>query len=292
MSSKEYEYVAFIDEAGDPGLDTVKPLDENGSSEWLILAGVLIRASNEHLVKTWDRELRIAGGRKPEHQIHFRFLTDNQKLAVCKKLAEFPQRTFVVASNKKNMRRYKNDFAQRASDELTGRLQSHAWLHHWLFRALLERMTDYAERRALSEDRPRATIKLEISRCGGIYYREMFAYFKKLRQQSIQGEHWLPGKIRWSALDFDLMHHYLHKTRSGLVLSDIAASAFFTACDRVDRNRAPNPLPAFQLDQCMARRTGRVDDLAVGYGVKLFPDFKEAGLDDEQARIFKHYGYR
>lgn len=41
----------------------------------------------------------------------------------------------------------------------------------------------------------------------------------------------------------------------------------------------------------MARRTDTFADLPVGYGVKLIPDFREAKLDHEQARIFRHYGY-
>jgi hypothetical protein len=42
----------------------------------------------------------------------------------------------------------------------------------------------------------------------------------------------------------------------------------------------------------MARRTDRLNDAPVGYGVKLVPDFDEANLDAEQARIFRHSGYR
>src|SRR5215211_7450836 len=30
-------YIAYIDEAGDPGLTRVRPQDPNGSSEWLVL---------------------------------------------------------------------------------------------------------------------------------------------------------------------------------------------------------------------------------------------------------------
>jgi hypothetical protein len=35
----EYHYVAYVDESGDPGLDTVKPIDPGGASEWLVVAG-------------------------------------------------------------------------------------------------------------------------------------------------------------------------------------------------------------------------------------------------------------
>lgn len=39
-----YGYIAYIDEAGDPGLNKVRPIDANGASEWLILSAVVIKA--------------------------------------------------------------------------------------------------------------------------------------------------------------------------------------------------------------------------------------------------------
>ena len=52
-----YSYVAYIDEAGDPGLRRVKPLDHNGSSEWLILSAVVIGAPNERNVAPWRNDI-------------------------------------------------------------------------------------------------------------------------------------------------------------------------------------------------------------------------------------------
>ena len=43
----DYGYVAYIDEAGDDGLRAVKPLSRPGSSEWLILSAVVVRAENQ-----------------------------------------------------------------------------------------------------------------------------------------------------------------------------------------------------------------------------------------------------
>ena len=37
MLRSKIGYVAYIDEAGDAGLKTVRPLDPSGASEWLIL---------------------------------------------------------------------------------------------------------------------------------------------------------------------------------------------------------------------------------------------------------------
>jgi hypothetical protein len=57
MSSVPYSYVAYIDEAGDPGLQRVKPSDANGSSEWLILSAVVIGAPNEKNVAPWRNDM-------------------------------------------------------------------------------------------------------------------------------------------------------------------------------------------------------------------------------------------
>ena len=52
-----YSYVAYIDEAGDPGLRRVKPRDNPGSSEWFNLGAVVIRAENEPKVVPWVRDI-------------------------------------------------------------------------------------------------------------------------------------------------------------------------------------------------------------------------------------------
>lgn len=174
--SNPYEYIAYIDEAGDPGLANVKPIDQKGS-EWLMLAGVLVRASNEGLVGNWDQALRVAGGRMPEHQIHFRKLSDHQRLSVCESISDLPVRAFVVASNKKNMRHYRNDFAQAKREMLMTHSRSYSWMYQWLFRLLMERMSDYAVRRAASERRPSCKIKIEISRCSHVHYPDLINTF-------------------------------------------------------------------------------------------------------------------
>ena len=58
-SSPDYGYIAYIDEAGDPGLKTVRPLDENGASEWLVLSAVVMKAEREAKVVDWVSGLII-----------------------------------------------------------------------------------------------------------------------------------------------------------------------------------------------------------------------------------------
>ena len=52
-----YDYIVYIDESGD-GLKAVKPCTFPGSSEWLVLSAVVIRASNEPSVANWVNDIR------------------------------------------------------------------------------------------------------------------------------------------------------------------------------------------------------------------------------------------
>jgi hypothetical protein len=57
-SAPRYDYIAYIDESGDDGLKAVKPCTFPGSSEWLVLSAVVIRASNESKVTAWVQDIR------------------------------------------------------------------------------------------------------------------------------------------------------------------------------------------------------------------------------------------
>jgi Protein of unknown function (DUF3800) len=45
-----YHYVAFIDEAGDPGISRVRPLDPVGGSEWLVIGATVMEARREERI--------------------------------------------------------------------------------------------------------------------------------------------------------------------------------------------------------------------------------------------------
>lgn len=63
-----YDYVAYIDEAGDPGLDRVKPIDNPGSAEWLIVSAVVIPAAAEGQTDAWIKTiLRRVGSQSREY---------------------------------------------------------------------------------------------------------------------------------------------------------------------------------------------------------------------------------
>ncbi len=293
MLNPQYEYIAYIDEAGDPGLKKVKPLDKNGASEWLILSGVLIRRAYEPEVSRWNKDLLNLCGSHQTKQLHFRKLKPAKQIIACEYFSELPVRAFVVASNKKNMKGHRNPFADAVSDTLVGRLNKSQWFYYWLSRILLEKMSDYAYRHSVHIIGEPQKMKIEFSHRGGLRYNEIVEYYRLLSQHDRDDtQHIKYDGINWEVIDRSLIDAYPHHSRAGLVLPDIVASSFFTACDREDRGKPPDPRSAFKLDSRMARRRETNDSLPAGYGVKLMPSMRVAALDAQQARIFKHYGYR
>ena len=106
-------YIAYIDEAGDDGLDRIRNGVGPGASEWFVLAAVLVRAEREASVVRWQQQLLAGLNQHQLRDLHFQRLSDDKKLWTCRQVAQLPLRIFVVISHKKNMERYVN---LRASD--------------------------------------------------------------------------------------------------------------------------------------------------------------------------------
>lgn len=104
----EYSYVAYIDEAGDPGLNKVMPRTPNGSSEWIIVSAALIPAELEPEVGSWIVELMKTMNSHQMRDLHFQKLSDSRKSLACSYLAEKNVRLFAVVSNKQNMEGWQN----------------------------------------------------------------------------------------------------------------------------------------------------------------------------------------
>lgn len=281
-NQRAYEYVAYIDESGDPGLTKVKPLHPKGSSEWLIVSAAVVSRKHELETVKWVQAMMSRLKNHQRRGIHFADLNAAKKSFVCADLANRPVRLFVIASNKKNMQGFENPFAERVSMDAN-------WFYCWLTRLLLERVTYWIEKRSLADFGSPRKAKLEYSVRGGLSYSQLNAYFELLRIKA--GDLFLPlGQIHWSAIDRDLIEVHNHEDRAGLQLADITASAFFKACDRYDTG-ACDPQFARLLSSRMARDPDRLSGQVCGFGVKLMPKWSEAKLLPEQQVIFRSYGY-
>lgn len=277
-----YDYVAYIDEAGDPGLERVRPRHPEGASEWLIVSAVVVRRDFEPQIAPWIRGITQSFKGHQRKGIHFADLNAAKKRVVCEELAKLPVRCFVIVSNKKNMEGYKNPFAGKVS-------MTTSWFYCWLTRLLLERVTYWARDRALSEFGEPRTLRLEYSKRGGLSYSQLGAYFELLRVKN--GDLKLPlGKIRWDVIDREQVAIYPHAERAGLHLADVVASAFYKGCD-VFTSGGCDPQFARLLGPRMARDPDKTWGQICGYGVKLMPNWREARLLEVQQSIFRHFGY-
>lgn len=280
-ASPDYGYVAYIDESGDDGLRAVKPLSVPGSSEWLVLSAVVIRAENQSQVPIWLEQVRSTFRSRQASSVHFADLHHASRVTACQTLAGLDARFFVVASNKKNMQGYTNPDAAR--------IPSQCWFYCWMTRVLLERVTRFVLHRAMADHGHARTVRLEFSARGGLRYSQMEAYYEWLKLKRHNPV--LPwGKLCFEVLDRTHLHVYPHWNREGLQLADVVASAFFKACDKHDTGGC-DPQYAKLLAPRMAREPDKAGGAISGYGVKLLPSMSKARLDPDQAAIFKHYGY-
>lgn len=280
--TRDYRYVAFIDEAGDDGLAKVRPIDPDGASEWFVLSAVVVSIENEPDVPQWHKALREDIGQRQSRTIHFKRLNEDwRREALCSAMAQLPIRCFVVVSNKKSMRGHTNKRAAK--------VPARNPFYCWMTRLLLERVTQWCGNRNGLEVAHEGKVKFVFSERGGMSYSQFAAYLHWLKLQSLGNSLYLPqGDLDWSVVSTDLIEAYNHERKAGLQLADVVASAFYQAVS-LKPDGTTRPRYAELLRPRMAIRGGT----HAGFGVKMMPThIWRYGVDEVQTRIFSFYGYQ
>jgi len=284
---KDYSYILYIDESGDTGRKNIRPDVPTGSSEWLILSGILVRVEDEAKVLPW---VKTIVSKLPKHQnnsIHFQKVADRKKRIICTEVSKLKLKAFCVISNKRNIQNYSNTFAQKTA----GRHQPKGqWLYFWLLRLLLESASDYAYRDTVKNRngfiKP---LRVELSKKGGLNYDHFHEYFERLRQQSQKNSLFQNSKsLKAEMMDSEQIHIYPAETRAGLQLADIIAGSFFKACDKFHTNNLDNEFAKLLRPVLAQDDRGRIPY----YGLKLMPKFKDLKTHEDQKEIFRYYGFR
>ncbi len=277
---EDYEYIVYIDEAGDDGLRKVRPIDPDGASEWLCLGAILIRKKYESELVGWVKEIREDINAKQGPALHYKNLSPTKRRRVLELLSKLPCRAFCVASNKKNMRGYDNSRASRRG----GR----NWFYNFCVRLLLERVTALCLSDALKYNTPSKHLKIVFSLRGGHSYGETKAYLELLRGQSASQSTYLSKReIKFEVIRYSLIEYLPHFNNAGLQLADAVSSSVYQA---VEAN-GPNwdVQPAMALYKILAKERGQVKD----FGIVLQPTPPWKGqLTKQQKIIFEHYGYK
>jgi Protein of unknown function (DUF3800) len=172
-------YLAFIDEAGDTGLKAVRPLDPNGATEWFCIGAIVVRATHEANLSHWAQAIMTKADARSKSELHYRKLSTDGKRTAVSEIARLPLRAFVVLSNKKNMRGYRNERAER--------VHSQQWFYNYCVRLLLERVTDFCHQHARSEQSKDRLIKLIYSERKIHSYSQTNAHHELLRMQKVEG---------------------------------------------------------------------------------------------------------
>lgn len=280
-SQKKVGYILYIDEAGDDGIKSVQPIDNDGASEWLVFGATLVSSSNGISTVQWVRDFKktIKGAQRPD--LHFYTLSESKKLAVCKYVATLPVRCFVVISNKRNMRGYKNERAAKVGTKNT--------FYNWLLRLLLERASRYCSDRTLKDYGEVRTMRIEIGARGGFSLAQFQAYLTYLKWQSQAGSLFIEtGDLAWDVIDIYEIESFLAAKRAGIQLADIVASAFKQAVELRPDGTCINSYAKELRPRIAFDKRGNIPD----FGIKIMPSpFWKSQACEAQITILENYGY-
>jgi hypothetical protein len=281
----EYYYIAHIDEAGDPGIRRVRPVDPNGGSEWLILGCSLIQVKSESEQVQWVRTTLDKLDMKQQTVLHFRDLDEWRKPLACQMLGQNNDvRCFAMLSNKKNMKGHQNIRAASRSEGI-GIDQV---FYNWCLRIILERVTDFVYQHSMRAYREPRHVKIILGERGTHSYARATWYTQMLKDQSKAGTTYLSKRtINTEVFDSRLIEVSQPQVNAGLQMADIIASSFFQGVDILpptifDTRNAPLLRPR------MAEKNGMVEN----YGVTFLPfNYYEAKLQPQQIDVLEQYGF-
>jgi hypothetical protein len=229
------------------------------------------------------RRLKAEINSKQRPDLHFRHLSESKKKHVCEALAKEPVRFFVLASNKKNMRNYRNPAAEAVS------LHPNNWFYNYCVRILLERVTDWCERRSLIEFGAPRHVKLVFSKRGGHSYRHVETYTELLSIQSDTGRLYQKSRApKFNVIDHRLIDVVQHEQNAGCQIADIIASAFYQAVHTESKRWTTDHAKA------LGPRIATIERRVANEGVTLLPwNPRHARLNQKQMEmeIFRYYGY-
>jgi hypothetical protein len=282
-------YVAYIDEAGDPGITKVRPIDPVGGTEWMTIGCALIQRKYDPRLPDFVGDILKAIHVRTRPDLHFRHLSKTRQEEVCALIARMPLKLFCVCSNKRNMRQYDNPRA-------ASRMHSKQWLYNFLVRLLIERVTSAVAAHSEENFGERRYVKFVFSRRGGHSYSQTKAYHELMRLQARAKTTVLKYRIpTWSVMSMSLIEVADHNVNAGLQIADCVASAFYTACDDLDTGPR-YILPAQRLKPRMAEEHGRIADFGLvlqpnPYSRQISTKVRDGVIDEGQRAIFEFYGF-
>lgn len=240
-----HEFVAYIDESGDDGLENFRPVGVDGTSHWLVLGCCIVRRENDlGLVASRDAISRALGRNK--RTLHFSSVRHEQKTVICQMMSALPIQVTHVLCCKAHIPDAVETYKRTNQ------------LYWYLCRMLVERISWFAWHYHKTKN---PLTKIVFSTRGEMRYVEFRGYMKNLKQ--------IETKINWNTVSPDLISSASNYQLAGLQLADASAGAFASA---VEPNHYGNTEQAYAriLRPIVYRRKGNF----LSYGVKFRCDDK------------------
>lgn len=187
-----YQYILYVDEAGDDKARNLKPHYPDGNSEWLCLGGYVVRESVEaELEERRNALLREIGG-QDGGVLHYRNYKPRNRIKVCKKLATYRARAFVVCSFKETMIGHSNPRAATAGGD------ERQILYNFVTRLLLERVTEFVHNDAQKQGHKNPVLKIIMASRKGHHFGHFKEYVQTLLNQAKDGTTYLDNQLTHS----------------------------------------------------------------------------------------------
>ncbi|MBD3676048.1 MAG: DUF3800 domain-containing protein [Planctomycetaceae bacterium] len=197
-----HSFEVYIDESLDEGF---KFDGQNESSTWFVLSALVIKKENDLKLVELTRECRELLGKPDKHDLHFRKLKHEQKVAYLKQIPSVPIRTITVACNKRELN--EPEYLQQGYN-----------LYYYCVRYLLERVSWLCREHQRNVE-GNGQARIIFSNRSAMSYDEIKDYLKRLREkESIQ--------IDWSVIDEENIIAIPHRLRAGFQLVDAVAGAY------------------------------------------------------------------
>lgn len=271
MPQEPFEFVAYIDEAGDEGFGRLNLPDPGRQSRWFLLGAAIVEGVNDPMMPSWRDAILDRFPRKQKREIHFRDLRHEQKVVVAQELSGLPLKCCVAFSNKITL------CGTRWADIY----KRPGHLYNYMTRWLLERITTYCA----DEARKRGTtgrLKVIFSRRENTDYQSMMDYMILMKEgrEVIQPVR----SINWGVFDPKDIAVENHSVRAGLQLADSFVSAFFNAVE-------PNGYGNTETTYAEILRTApiRKGNNALNCGITPVPSLHGCRAPDATADFFRSF---
>lgn len=290
--AQQVGFTLYIDEAGDEGISRVRPQDKDGASEYFVLAGVLIQSHRVKELNAHVNNMQSVANLPAGSEIHFRDLSRDEQLAMVRSAAEFRAGLLCVASNKRNIRGYRNLRVEASILETkrNGKIapQKYNWFYNNTVRYLLEAASKECARWSSPIRSRRSKIDVVFSLRKEFSYTQMTAYLEYLRTKGGSEPFNNLHNIDWSVMSPYLVRAEKAKDVLGLQFADCVASAVYRA---IDEDWFGQTVPEYLELLGPKFLKGAGNETAQGHGFKLLPKSFTAPLTAAQKRALRAVGY-